>query len=180
MEHEGIASHSGARAALPALRTAARIAAVILALFLSLPPGIAADGDQVERNKAATRAAVEALFVRRDFASFEAAHTRDFVKHYNNRPAENLAQEMADAKGQFEPFPDLAVTINWMVAEGDKVAYCFSASGTFKAPLRGIPPTGKRFEGNALTVWRFVGGKIAEEWVFADEMELYRQLGLLK
>jgi hypothetical protein len=31
-----------------------------------------------------------------------------------------------------------------------------------------------------MTVWRFVDGKIAEEWVFVDELDLYRQLGLFK
>jgi predicted ester cyclase len=31
-----------------------------------------------------------------------------------------------------------------------------------------------------MTVWRFVDGKIAEEWVFFNELDLYRQLGLSK
>jgi hypothetical protein len=29
-------------------------------------------------------------------------------------------------------------------------------------------------------VWRFVDGKIAEEWVFSNDLDLYRQLGLFK
>ena len=31
-----------------------------------------------------------------------------------------------------------------------------------------------------MTVWRFVDGKIAEEWVFFNDLDLYRQLGLFK
>jgi hypothetical protein len=31
-----------------------------------------------------------------------------------------------------------------------------------------------------MTVWRFVDGKIAEEWVFSNDLDLYRQLGLFK
>jgi len=39
-------------------------------------------------------------------------------------PAENLSQEMRDAKGQFDSSSDLTFTENWMIAEGDKVAVC--------------------------------------------------------
>jgi len=31
-----------------------------------------------------------------------------------------------------------------------------------------------------MTVWRFVDGKIAGEWVFFNELDLYRRLGLFK
>jgi hypothetical protein len=40
--------------------------------------------------------------------------------------------------------------------------------------IKGRPPA------SAMTVWRFVDGKIAEEWVFSNDLELYRQLGLFK
>jgi len=67
-----------------------------------------------------------------------------------------------------------------MIAEGDKVAVCFTAKGTNDGAFQGITATGKHYELSAMTVWRFVDGKIAEEWVFFDELDLYRQLGLFK
>jgi steroid delta-isomerase-like uncharacterized protein len=67
-----------------------------------------------------------------------------------------------------------------MIAEGDKVAVCFTAKGTHDGALRGVPATGKRYKLPAMTVWRSVDGKIAEEWVFFNELDLYRQLGLFK
>src|SRR5208283_414672 len=107
-------------------------------------------------------------------------HTKDFVKHYNNSPAENLSEEMRDAKGQFDSSSDLTFTENWMIAEGDKVAVCFTAKGTHDGVFQGVPATGKHYELSAITVWRFMDGKIAEEWVFFNDLDLYRQIGLFK
>jgi steroid delta-isomerase-like uncharacterized protein len=156
--------------------------AVVLCMGLCflLIPSHAAGGKLEERNKAVARAAFFDYLNHRDFKRFEEVHTKDFVKHDNNSPAENLAEEMGDAKGQFESSSDLTFTENWMIAEGDKVAVCFTAKGTHDGPFQGFPATGKRYELSAMTVWRFVDGKIAEEWLFFDELDLYRQLGLFK
>jgi steroid delta-isomerase-like uncharacterized protein len=102
------------------------------------------------------------------------------VKHYNNSPAENLSEEMRDAKGQYDSSSDLRFAENWMIAEGDKVAVCFTVKGTHDGAFQGVPATGKRYELSSMTVWRFVDGKIAEEWVFFNDLDLYRQLGLFK
>ncbi|MDD5543268.1 MAG: ester cyclase [Acidobacteriia bacterium] len=155
--------------------------AVVICMGLCFPPiaSPAARGKLVEQNKAVARAAFEYLN-HRDFQRFEELHTKDFVKHYNNNPAENLSEEMRDAKGQFDLSADLTITEKWMIAEGDKVAVCVVAKGTHTGVFHGLPPTGKRYEFPTLTVWRFVDGKIAEEWVFLNELDLYRQLGLFK
>jgi steroid delta-isomerase-like uncharacterized protein len=156
--------------------------AVVLCIGLCflLIPSHAAGGKLEEQNKAVARAAFFDYLNHRDFKRFEEVHTKDFVKHYNNSPAENLSEEMRDAKGQFDSSSDLTFTENWMIAEGDKVAVCSTAKGTQDGAFQGVPATGKRYELTSLTVWRFVDGKIAEEWVFFNELDLYRQLGLFK
>ena len=156
--------------------------AVVLCIGLCplLIPSHAAVGKLEDQNKAVARAAFFDYLNHREFKRFEAVHTKDFVKHYNNSPAENLSEEMGDAKGQFESSSDLTFTENWMIAEGDKVAVCFTAKGTHDGAFQGIPPTGKHYELSGMTVWRFVDGKIAEEWVFSNDLDLYRQLGLFK
>jgi steroid delta-isomerase-like uncharacterized protein len=133
-----------------------------------------------EQNKAVARAAFFDYLNHRDFKRFEEIHTKDFVKHYNNSSAENLTEEMGDAKGQYASSSDLTFTENWMIAEGDKVAVCFTAKGTHDGAFQGVPATGKRYALSGMTVWRFVDGKIAEEWVFSNDLDLYRQLGLFK
>lgn len=147
--------------------------------LLSIPTH-AAEGRLEGRNKAVARAAFFDYLNHRDFKRFEEIHTRDFVKHYNNSPTESLSEEMRDARGQFDSSSDLEFTENWMIAERDKVAVCFTAKGTHDGAFQGVPATGKRYELSAMTVWRFVDGRIAEEWVFSNDLDLYRQLGLFK
>jgi steroid delta-isomerase-like uncharacterized protein len=156
--------------------------AVVLCIGLGflLIPSHAAGGKLEDRNKAVARAAFFDYLNHRDFKRFEEIHTKDFVKHDNNSPAENLSEEMQDAKGQFDSSSDLTFTENWMIAEGDKVAVCFTAKGTHDGAFQGVPATGKHLEIAAMTVWRFVDGKIAEEWLFFNDLDLYRQLGLFK
>jgi predicted ester cyclase len=131
-------------------------AAVVLCIGLCvfLIPSHAAAGKLEDRNKAAARAAFFDYLNHRDFKRFEEIHTRDFVKHYNNRSAENLSEEMQDAKGQFDSSSDLTFTENWMIAEGNKVAVCFTAKGTHDGAFEGVPATGKHFVLVAMTVWR--------------------------
>jgi len=151
-----------------------------IGLCVFLIPSHAAGGKLEDRNKAVARAAFFDYLNHRDFKRFEEIHTKDFVKHYNNGPAENLSEEMHDAKGQFDSSSDITFPENRMIAEEDKIAECFTAKGTKEEAFQGVPATGKHYELAAMTVWRFVDGKIAEEWVFSNDLDLYRQLGLFK
>ena len=156
--------------------------AVVLCIGLCvlLIPSHAAGGKLEDQNKAVARTAFFDYLNHRNFKRFEEVHTKDFVKHPSNSRTENLSEEMGDAKGQFDSSSDLTFTENWMIAEGDKVAVCFTAKGTHDGAFQGIPATGKRYEVSGMTVWRFVDGKIAEEWLFFNELDLYTQLGLFK
>ena len=91
-----------------------------IGLCFLLTPSHADGGKLEDRNKAVARAAFFDYLNHRDFKRFEEIHTKDFVKHYNNSPAENLSEEMGDAKGQFDSSSDLTFTENWMIAEGEK------------------------------------------------------------
>src|SRR4051794_40039205 len=59
------------------------------------------------------------------------------------RGAENMARFIT---GLLTVFPDLNVTVEDIVAEGDKVAVRITLRGTHRAEWRGIAPTGRRVE----------------------------------
>jgi steroid delta-isomerase-like uncharacterized protein len=61
-------------------------------------------------------------------------------------------------------FPDARVTVEEQIAEGEKVVDRWTATGTHTGDLMGIPPTGRRIEISGITISRFSGGKIAEDW----------------
>ena len=68
-----------------------------------------------------------------------------------------------------EGFPDLSITIEDEMAEGDRVAARVTMRGTHLGAFQGITPTGKRVEVKAMDMFRISGGKIVEHWGHADD-----------
>lgn len=64
--------------------------------------------------------------------------------------------------GLLNTYPDIQGTIGDIVAEGDKVAFYFTLSGTHKGEFKDNHPTGKRFTMIEAYFSRFEGGKIVE------------------
>ncbi len=75
-------------------------------------------------------------------------------------------------------FPDLHLTIEDMVADGDKVWIRMNSHGTNRGPFMG-PPTNKPMSITVMDVCRFENGKIAEHWGVPDRFAILSQLGLL-
>lgn len=75
--------------------------------------------------------------------------------------------------------PDLQLTIEDMIAEGDKVATRFVVRGTHRGPLLDVAPTGKQITVAGIFISRIVGGKIAEEWENLDALGMMHQLGAI-
>jgi steroid delta-isomerase-like uncharacterized protein len=73
-------------------------------------------------------------------------------------------------------FPDLQITIEDQIAEGDKVCSRAITRGTHRGTIFGIPPTGKTVLMRGMTIVRIVEGRIAESWVSNDVMGLMNQL----
>jgi steroid delta-isomerase-like uncharacterized protein len=71
---------------------------------------------------------------------------------------------IAHAQNLHAIFRDLSVTLDDMVAEGDRVAVRATWRGVHAAPFRGIAPTGKRFAFTGMVFWRVRDGKITERW----------------
>ena len=77
------------------------------------------------------------------------------------------------------PFPDLKLTIEEILASGEKTWARITARGSHQAPFMGRPPTGKSFVITVIDICRFENGKIVEHWGVADRLSLMGQLGLL-
>jgi steroid delta-isomerase-like uncharacterized protein len=76
-------------------------------------------------------------------------------------------------------FPDLRLTIEDIIAEGETVMARWSCRGTHKGDLSGIAPTGKQVTISGVTVARFTNGKMVEGWVNWDALGLMQQLGVV-
>jgi steroid delta-isomerase-like uncharacterized protein len=75
--------------------------------------------------------------------------------------------------------PDLHLTIEDLIEEGDKVVMRNTVTGTHQGEYMGIPPTGKTVRYNEIFIFRFAGGRIAETWGIVDVLSQMRQLGVM-
>ena len=73
-------------------------------------------------------------------------------------------------------FPDLTVTFEDLVAEGDLVAVRATWRGTHQGSFRGVPPIGRLIDLCCMAFWRVAGGQIRESWNLIDLPTLMRQL----
>ena len=76
-------------------------------------------------------------------------------------------------------FPDVRLTVEDQVAEGDKVVTRWSGRGTHDGDFVGVPATGKQGTTTGISLERISGGKIAETWVNWDTLGLMQQLGAI-
>jgi steroid delta-isomerase-like uncharacterized protein len=76
-------------------------------------------------------------------------------------------------------FKHLNVTVEDMIAEGDKVAVRFTARGIHKGCFMDLPPTGKPITMTGVEIFRIKDGKIAELWGEANLLGLMTQLGVI-
>jgi len=75
--------------------------------------------------------------------------------------------------------PDLRLTIEDLVAEGDKVVMRASVTGTHQGEYMGVQPTGKPVTYDEIFIFRFADGRIAEMWGVVDVFSQLKQLGVI-
>jgi steroid delta-isomerase-like uncharacterized protein len=79
--------------------------------------------------------------------------------------------------GRRAAFPDIRVTVEDQIAEGEKVSTRRTWHATHQGTYRGIAATGKRVTWAQISIVRFAEGKIVEDWPVTDELSLLQQLG---
>ena len=144
-------------------------------------PSQPSDAGSVEHNKAASRRWIE-VFNERDDAGEADVRAQDYVAY---APA-SLEPAPLDGEawtrflaGFVEGFPDLQITVEDAVGEGDLVAQRVHFEGTHTGEFQGLPPTHRRVSFSGLELNRFVDGRVAEHWFQLDSLTLLQQLGLV-
>lgn len=132
-----------------------------------------------EANKALARRFYEA-FNQRNMSALDAFVAQDFVDH---NPFPGQAPGLKGLKDAMEifrgGFPDIRITNEDFIAEGDKVVVRSVARGTNTGPMMGIPPTAKPIEIAALDVWRVKDGKLAAAWHIEELLQMMMQIGVV-
>jgi predicted ester cyclase len=74
-------------------------------------------------------------------------------------------------------FPDVRITVDDVIAAGDKVVVRWHSEGTHRGELAGFAPTGVRGSVTGISIDQWQGGKVVESWTEWDNLGLARQLG---
>jgi len=108
----------------------------------------------------------------------------DYTRHSQSSPPgmqeiTNKETFLQFVKTHFNAFPDWKEKIEFMIAEGDKVAFLTTGTGTNTGELGGMAPMGKSVKIQNLVIHRInENNQIAETWVLWDNVAFLSQLGL--
>jgi steroid delta-isomerase-like uncharacterized protein len=129
-----------------------------------------------EKNKAIVRRFFEEAWNQQNLNVIDEIFASTVV--FNGQPITRDALKQALA-GRRSAFPDVHVTVDDQVAEGEKVSTRRTWRATHQGPYRGIAATGKQVKWAQISVVRFSRGRIVEDWAVADELSILQQLGAL-
>jgi len=139
-----------------------------------------------EENKRLVRDFFEKVWNGRELDYIDEVYSPDFTLHamWQNTSAGGAidATGREPAKkvigGWLSGFPDLVVTVDDQIAEGDLVGSRHTSVGTHTENFMGIPPTGKQATVTGMTLTRVADGKMVEAWTCWDALGMFEQLGL--
>ncbi len=129
-----------------------------------------------ESNKVIVRKYVE-LWSTGNLTLADEVLAADFVDHTHPNQAPGPASVKQEVTTFREGFPDVRITIEQIIAEGDSVAFRFVLRGTHLGTFAGFPPTGKE---NVLTGADFIrisNGKMVEMWSIQETLSWAQGLG---
>ena len=126
-----------------------------------------------ETNKAIVRRYIEQVFNERRYDLIEEFLVEGIQFHgagiVPGLAAEQWVAMLAGA------YPDQHVTIDDVIAEGDRVVVRSTLNGTHQGEMQGIPATGNPVSQPSITIFRLAKGKIVEGWFAADNLSMMQK-----
>lgn len=144
-------------------------------------PVVAARAESsTEANKALIRRLIDEAFNAGNLNVIPEALADDYLDHQAGPGAPRGPEALIRFVIAFRAtLPDVEVTVEDLVAEGDRVALRVTWRGTQLGPLGNVPATGKPVAFVGYHVYRIEDGKLAEHWGLQDDLGLLLQLGVI-
>ena len=135
----------------------------------------------VQENSLLIRRWFEEVWNRGRMEAIEEMASPDVIGHGQAQHATDIGLKefrvlAADLRGAF---PDMKVTIDDVIEQGDKVVARWTATMTHRGLFLGIAPTGKKATITGTSTQRISGGKIVEGWDNWDQLGLLVQIGAI-
>jgi predicted ester cyclase len=115
------------------------------------------------------------------------SHAPDIIVHNaDGKVTQGLEAHIDDLKQLFVFAPDTKVVGHPIrIAQGNYTAVQGIAKGSFSSPMpigegKSIPPTGKKFTLSMVTIGRWENGVMKEEWLYYDNLDFMKQIGVMQ
>jgi steroid delta-isomerase-like uncharacterized protein len=104
--------------------------------------------------------------------------SEDYVRHSgaDDHTRDQLGEALA---AMAVAFPDLRSSFDDVIAEGDRVAFRWSATGTHLGGYMGMPATRKRIAASGITIARVADARIVEDWASWNKHTVLYALGIV-
>ena len=133
-----------------------------------------------EENKALARSSWEEIVNKHNPEAIDEFYPPEFVWHEPDQDIQGYEQAKQFVSSYFKALPDINITVEDVLAEGDKAVTRWTIRGTHQGETVEFgPPTGRQVELEGITIHRIEDGKIVEEWERYDNLSVLQQLGLV-
>jgi len=125
------------------------------------------------------------VYTHQKWDRFRESHAADILVHYpDGHTSKDLEKHIEELKPMFVFAPDTRIEVHPVkIASGEWTSVIGVIQGTFTQPMpmpdgKAIPPTGKKFKFQMCTVGHWIHGVMDEEYLFWDNQEFMKQVGL--
>jgi len=130
--------------------------------------------DAVERDMQ-VRNFVKEVWNGRNYEAASDLYAENYVNPFGTGPAARAEP----IRHYHAAFPDLHVDIDELIVAGDTVVARLTFRGTDTGGHLGRPPTGRAIGEWVVCIMHFEGDRVVNEWIGADNLGLFIQLGVL-
>ena len=132
-----------------------------------------------EKHKKVFQQLIEEGFNKGNLVVLDEICASNFIEHQDGIPPPTVEGLKGAITSLRTPFPDLILTIEDIIASGDKTWARITGRGTHQGAFMGRPPTEKSFAITVIDICRFENYKIVEHRGVADRFSLVTQIGLM-
>ncbi len=129
----------------------------------------------LEQNKSSIRRFYEQVVNAREIDLADELLSADFNDHAAKEPGLEEFKKLYNS--MIDIFEGLHITVEDLIAEGDKVVAYVTTRAVQAGKFRGFPPSGKEVTFTGVDIFRFENGKVVERWAVRDFLGMLQQAG---
>jgi predicted ester cyclase len=107
---------------------------------------------------------------------FDELLSADAIDHSGSTDVRSVEGFKVRTRAVHAAFTDIAVVVEDLLVDRDKIAWRWTLTGTHHGPFLGASPTGRRVTLTGINIQRVANGVVVEHWSNADQLGLLRQV----